>query len=639
MPPTVNSNLASLEKSLEQLQAKHEPRAQSLREKLKLKEKLSPEDEEWLDGPANFSDEKLVLDVLQSFDGTYDAAVASLSGTQKIAYENMLVGPGKARKEKINRDYSSARKRTADDDNIATVPQKLARKEPAAVFTKKEVAMYKQRVEILDWHHSNGVNQSKTASQFHTKYPNLRIKQPLVSSWIRQEAEIRQKFTEDSALGTFKRTQQTTYPEVTEALELWIAKAMNADLFLTGKILRQKWVIFADLAGIPEASRLSLTNGWLESLKKRNNLQLSHRHGEAGSADPKTVAEERERMQKITAEYNLEDIYNGDETALYYGMPPDRGLSNKAQSGVKGNKVCLTYLFVANATGTDKRPPLIIGKAKKPRAFKGKNSSQLGFNYWNNAKAWMTGLIYHWFLSDWDDDLCKENRKILYLHDNFSGHTSVPTDHLTNIRIELFEPNLTPHVQPMDAGIIAAFKFISRALNQHDGGITRADIYNINQLEGMRLAEVAWERITAKTIRNCFTKAGIITAPITVATSTSVVLTHVEADDGRNAAEGELEELNRLQSRGLLHKDNHMTLDELIHPETKAITGFVDISDADIFSAVIEARQMDLEDCDDSNDPEPALAPGAEKSLPQSTSSGHTQKEQIADFSGKLKLC
>lgn len=69
---------------------------------------------------------------------------------------------------------------------------------------------------------------------------------------------------------------------------------MNADLFLTGEILRQKWVIFADLTGIPEASRLSLTNGWLESLKKRNNLQLSHRHGEAGSADPNIVAKERE---------------------------------------------------------------------------------------------------------------------------------------------------------------------------------------------------------------------------------------------------------------------------------------------------------------------------------------------------------
>lgn len=114
-------------------------------------------------------------------------------------------------------------------------------------------------------------------------------------------------------------------------------------------------------------------------------------------------------------------------------MPPDRGLSNKKQSGVKGNKIWITYLFVANATGTDKLPPLIIGKAKKPRAFKGKTGSQLGFNYWSNAKAWMTGTIYHWFLSDWDDNLREKGRKILLLHDNFSAHTSVPNNHLTNI--------------------------------------------------------------------------------------------------------------------------------------------------------------------------------------------------------------
>lgn len=59
-------------------------------------------------------------------------------------------------------------------------------------------------------------------------------------------------------------------------------------------------------------------------------------------------------------------------------MPPDRGLSNKKQSGVKGNKVRITYLFVANATGSDKLPPLIIGKAKKPHTFKGKTGAQLG---------------------------------------------------------------------------------------------------------------------------------------------------------------------------------------------------------------------------------------------------------------------
>jgi hypothetical protein len=57
------------------------------------------------------------------------------------------------------------------------------------VFTKKENATLAQRIEILDWHHKNGRNQSETACHFDLIYPNLKIKQPLVSSWIKEEAK------------------------------------------------------------------------------------------------------------------------------------------------------------------------------------------------------------------------------------------------------------------------------------------------------------------------------------------------------------------------------------------------------------------------------------------------------------------
>ena len=86
-------------------------------------------------------------------------------------------------------------------------------------------------------------------------------------------------------------------------------------------------------------------------------------------------------------------------------MPPDRGLSDKQHSGMKGNKARLTYLFMANADGSMKLPPLVIGKAQKPHAFKSKTGSQLGFYYRNNAKGWMTASIYQEWLLDWDQKL------------------------------------------------------------------------------------------------------------------------------------------------------------------------------------------------------------------------------------------
>ena len=43
---------------------------------------------------------------------------------------------------------------------------------------------------------------------------------------------------------------------------------------------------------------------------------------------------------------------------------------------------------------------LIIGKAQKPHAFKGKTGTQLGFQYKSNTKAWMTCAIYQDWLLD-----------------------------------------------------------------------------------------------------------------------------------------------------------------------------------------------------------------------------------------------
>ncbi len=195
-------------------------------------------------------------------------------------------------------------------------------------------------------------------------------------------------------------------------------------------------------------------------------------------------------------------------------MPPDRGLANKKSSGVKGTKVRLTYLFTSNVDGSEKLPPLIIGKAKKPRAFQNKTGTQLGFQYRNNAKAWMTANIYQEWLQQWDFELGTRKRKIVLLQDNFSGH--IIPDHLQNIHMVNFAPNLTAHVQPMDQGIIRCFKahyrakYIQRAIERYNADVTPSAIYDINQLQAMRLADLAWHEVDTTTIRHCWRKAGIL---------------------------------------------------------------------------------------------------------------------------------
>ncbi len=254
-----------------------------------------------------------------------------------------------------------------------------------------KLATVQQRIEVLDWYHANGKNQSKTARHFNAKYPHLKIKQPLVSAWVKAEDKWREEYEKSGVNGhKMKPMRQSQHPEITDMMDLWVTKAMEDGLLLTGEVLCQKWKAFADLRGVPEDERLGLSEGWLTRFKKRNKNFKPH--GEAGSADLAEVEAERERIKAILAKYELRDIYNMDETGLFYGsvhrlctkyltetkhstVPPDRGLADKKHSGVKGSKVRLTYAFTVNADGSDKKEPFIIGKAHKPRPFQKKSGA------------------------------------------------------------------------------------------------------------------------------------------------------------------------------------------------------------------------------------------------------------------------
>ena len=120
---------------------------------------------------------------------------------------------------------------------------------------------------------------------------------------------------------TAKWTWQTEQLKILEMMDLWVSKAMADGILLTGEILRQKWNNFADWDGIPEDERLKLSNGWLACFKERNGLQEMKKHGEAATVKPETVEYERRRIQDLIREarYKPRDIYNMDETGLFYG--------------------------------------------------------------------------------------------------------------------------------------------------------------------------------------------------------------------------------------------------------------------------------------------------------------------------------
>ena len=57
--------------------------------------------------------------------------------------------------------------------------------------------------------------------------------------------------------------------------------------------------------------------------------------GEANSVPIESLPEERARLRTILAKYDKENIYNADETGLFFRMEPNQTLSTGAIAGRK----------------------------------------------------------------------------------------------------------------------------------------------------------------------------------------------------------------------------------------------------------------------------------------------------------------
>ena len=78
-------------------------------------------------------------------------------------------------------------------------------------------------------------------------------------------------------------------------------------------------------------------------------------------------------------------------------------------SWLLNSKDKLTLMLCTNMTGTDKLPPLIIGKAKHPSALKkkGVTHAQLKVDYYQSKGGWMNLAIFGPWLKTWNQNYPK----------------------------------------------------------------------------------------------------------------------------------------------------------------------------------------------------------------------------------------
>uniref|UniRef100_A0A3B3TJJ8 DDE-1 domain-containing protein n=1 Tax=Poecilia latipinna TaxID=48699 RepID=A0A3B3TJJ8_9TELE len=210
------------------------------------------------------------------------------------------------------------------------------------------------------------------------------------------------------------------------------------------------------------------SKGWFDKFQKRFGLKSVSLHGEAASADTDGVEEYVNNKFKAIIEeggYKPEQVFNMDETGLFWKRMPSCTfiMSDEAKApGFKSQKDCVTVIMCGNAAGFMTKPGPIY-KSKNPRALKYKNKNALPVYWLHNAQAWMTKVLTSdWFQRRFIPEVKRNVRekgldfKVLLLMDNAGGHAADLS--YDGVQIEYLPLNTTSLIQPMDQGIIGAFK-------------------------------------------------------------------------------------------------------------------------------------------------------------------------------------
>ncbi|KAF7685383.1 Tigger transposable element-derived protein 6, partial [Cucumispora dikerogammari] len=230
--------------------------------------------------------------------------------------------------------------------------------------------------------------------------------------------------------------------------------------------------------------------------------------GETFSEEKKDFSLFFGEIKTLIERYGKENIYNMDETGIFYKTIPSKSVCNKSRKGFKNFKDRVSIMLCCNMNGKDRLHPLIIGKSKKPRCFK-KFSDKTSVDYTSSRRAWMTSEIFNDWLSKWNTKLKKNNKKILLLLDNCPAHKC--RDQLSQIELMFLPKNSTGELQPLDNGIIRTFKanFEKYKLNfilekvENEFGVYES-YKKPNLVDVITFSDLAWSDVSEKTILNCF---------------------------------------------------------------------------------------------------------------------------------------
>ncbi|XP_042230822.1 tigger transposable element-derived protein 1-like [Homarus americanus] len=332
-----------------------------------------------------------------------------------------------------------------------------------------------------------------------------------------------------------------------------IANALGMNRLTVGTILKDKehimqhvkgsvlmhFTIISKKRGSVIAEMEKLLSVWLEdqhqyhmpislNLIQRKALSLflniKAKHGESVAEETFTAGHGWFHRYKARSNLRNIQVFNVDETGIYWEKMPDRtyiAKEEKTMPGFKASKDRLILLLGGNAAGDCKLKPLLVYHSKNPKALKGVVKASLPVVWKANPKAWMTRVLFEdWFFHNFVPDVEKncnnKNQpfKILLVLDNAPGHPSYLDDFHANIKVVYLPPNTTSVLQPMDQGVMASFKeyYLRRTFTQAvketegESGVTLREFWKNYIYKAIKNIDASWREVKTSNMNGVWKK-------------------------------------------------------------------------------------------------------------------------------------
>jgi hypothetical protein len=338
--------------------------------------------------------------------------------------------------------------------------------------------------------------------------------------------------------------------ELDKAIYMWFQQKRMEGMPMSGAMLCEKATWFSQrMCG--EGSSFSASSGWLWRFCKRHGIRSLSMQGEKLSANVESAEEFCSTFQSFIKKENfsLDQIFNCDETGLYFRLLPDKTLASffeKSPAGSKKSKDRVTVSACANASGRIKLSLLLIGKSKRPRCFRNVKTELLPVLYEGQKNAWMTASLFkEWFHNNFVPHVREKltsfglEPKAVLLLDNCSAHPD-PQELVSDdgkIFAKFLPPNVTSLIQPMDQGVLISLKrryrkkLLHRLIIADEMGTSIIEfLKGLNMKTTVDLVAEAWDGIPSVTLQRSWRKI----LPLTYSSSD----TSGNGDNGMNESHG-----------------------------------------------------------------------------------------------------